>query len=100
MSWHTLVQLCHFSVLLKENSLLVHFDGTSRIQTIFERADNPYLHDLLTMLDEKYNIKALINTSFNIKGEPIVHTKKDALNSARDMNIDGVVINGKLHHLK
>ncbi|MFC2152525.1 carbamoyltransferase C-terminal domain-containing protein, partial [Bacteroidota bacterium] len=75
---------------------VVHVDKTSRIQTIFNRSENPYLFDLLTEMDERYKIKALINTSFNIKGEPIVHTPEDAIRSARNMKLDGVVINGKL----
>ena len=75
---------------------VVHVDGTSRIQTIFSRGENPFMFDLLTELDEKHQIKALINTSFNIKGEPIVHTPDDAVQSARNMNLDGVVLNGKL----
>lgn len=79
---------------------VVHVDGTSRIQTIFNREENPYLFDLLTEIDEKYNIKALINTSFNVKGEPIVHTPDDALRSAKNMNLDGVVIQGKLQSLQ
>ena len=74
----------------------VHADGTARIQTIFSQDENPYLWDLLSYLDEKYQVKALINTSFNSKGEPIVHTGEEAFRSARKMEIDGVVINGKL----
>ncbi|MCG8411447.1 MAG: hypothetical protein MI739_09200 [Bacteroidales bacterium] len=75
---------------------VVHVDGTSRIQTIFERKDNLFIYDLLHELDKNYGIKALINTSFNIKGEPIVHTADDAMKSAQEMNLDAVVINGKL----
>jgi len=75
---------------------VVHVDGTSRIQTIFTKDENHFMFDLLTILDQEYGIRALINTSFNIKGEPIVHTKEDAIRSAKNMNLDGVVINGKL----
>lgn len=75
----------------------VHADGTARFQTIFERTDNPFLYDLLTVLDKNYGIKALINTSFNRKGEPIVHTPADAQDAARRMNLDALVINGKIH---
>lgn len=78
---------------------VVHVDGTSRIQTIFKRDENPYIFDLLTGLDSRYGIKALINTSFNIKGEPIVHTANDAIRSAKNMNLDAVVINGKIQYL-
>ena len=91
--------LLDFKVLedkIKEIEGVVHVDGTSRIQTIFIKEENPYMFDLLKELDQKHKIKALINTSFNIKGEPIVHTTEDALRSAKNMNLDGVVINGKL----
>ncbi len=94
--------LLDFKVLenkMKEIEGVVHVDGTSRIQTIFIREENPYMFDLLKELDQKYEKKALINTSFNIKGEPIVHSIKDALRSARNMRLDGVVINGKLQML-
>lgn len=78
---------------------VVHVDGSSRIQTIFSRDENPFMYDLLTELDKKHNTKALINTSFNIKGEPIVHTLDDAVQSASNMSLDGVVLNGKLKML-
>jgi carbamoyltransferase len=80
----------------KEIEGAVHVDGTARIQTIFSRSENAFVFDLLTTLQETYDHRALINTSFNIKGEPIVHTADDALKSARNMKLDGVVINGKL----
>jgi carbamoyltransferase len=75
---------------------VIHTNGTARIQTIFSKEDNPYLFDLLTLLDEQYNIKALINTSFNTKGEPIVHTEADAMKAANNMGIDEVVVNGRV----
>ncbi len=83
----------------KEIEGVVHVDGTSRIQTIFNRSDNPFVYDLLKLLDERYDIKALINTSFNKRGEPIVHSEDDALRSAKEMQLDGVVLNGKLYKL-
>ena len=72
-----------------------HADGTARFQSISKESDNPFLFALLKRLDEKYDIKALINTSFNAGGEPIVHTEEDALQSAKKMQLDGVVLNGK-----
>ena len=79
----------------KEIAGAIHVDGTARFQTIFKRRENPFMFDLLLYLDENYNIKALINTSFNAKGKPIVHTNTDALNTAKKINLDSVVINGK-----
>ena len=75
---------------------VIHANGSARIQTLFKKEDNPYLFDLLVLLDEQYNVKALINTSFNARGEALVHTCEDALKSAKNMGIDAVVLNGKL----
>lgn len=85
----------------KQNEIegVVHTNRTSRIQTIESRSDNEFMFDLLTYLDEKFGVKALINTSFNIKGEPIVHTTSDAIKSAKNMKLDAVIINGKLQLL-
>lgn len=78
----------------------VHADGTARFQTIFSRKENPFLFDLLKYLDREHGVKALINTSFNRKGEPIVHTEKDAINAAEEMKLDAVVTNGYLQFLQ
>ncbi|MCG6190217.1 carbamoyltransferase C-terminal domain-containing protein [Maribellus maritimus] len=78
---------------------VIHADGTARFQTVFEKNDNPFLYQLLKYMDEIYGVKALINTSFNSKGEPIVHTEGDAINSAHKMQLDGLVINGKFQKL-
>jgi carbamoyltransferase len=75
---------------------VVHANGTARIQALFERGDNSVLWDLLTLLEAQYGVKALINTSFNSKGEPIVHSEDDARRSARQMKIDAVFLNGKI----
>ena len=79
---------------------VVHTNNSARIQTIANEAENPFMFHLLTLLQKKYGIIALINTSFNAQGEPIVHTAEQALQSARKMNLDGIVINGKLEVLK
>jgi len=90
--------LLEFDILKNKFSEIegvVHVDGTSRIQTIFNRNDNEFIFDLLTVLDLNYNIKALINTSFNRKGEPIVHTMENAVDAAKEMNLDALIYNGK-----
>jgi carbamoyltransferase len=82
----------------KQNEIpgVVHANGTARIQTIFSKDKNPWLFDLLTLLNDQYNVKALINTSFNGKGEPIIHSYNDAFISAKKMGIAYVIINGKI----
>ncbi|TRX66270.1 carbamoyltransferase C-terminal domain-containing protein [Carboxylicivirga sp. M1479] len=77
---------------------VVHVDGTARIQSI-TKDDNPYIYALLDLLDCKYGVKALINTSFNVRGEPIVHTKGGAISSAKNMRLNGLVIDGKYQDL-
>ena len=97
-----MIRISRASLRLSENpenqsqiAGVVHADGTSRFQTIFEKAANPFMFDLLTYLDEKYGVRALINTSFNAGGEPIVHTEEDAKRSAEKIQLDGLVLNGK-----
>ena len=90
--------LLDFAVLPEKQSEIagaIHADGTARFQSISKEKDNPFLFALLKKVDEKYGIKALINTSFNAGGEPIVHTEEGALKSAKKMQLDGVVLNGK-----
>jgi len=74
----------------------VHIDNTARIQVLFSKKDNPFMYDLLSFLDNKYQVKSLINTSFNSNGSPMVHTKDDALEASRLMRLDALIYNGKL----
>jgi carbamoyltransferase len=56
---------------------IVHFDGTSRVQTV-TKEDNPQFHALLTEWYKRTSCPMLVNTSLNIKGEPMVNTHEDA----------------------
>lgn len=73
---------------------VVHADGTLRAQIT---RDDPFMSALLTELWENHGVAGLINTSFNGPGEPIVHTRADALACARRISLDGVVLDGSLH---
>lgn len=91
-----------FEVLPERRSEIegvVHVNGSSRIQTISSYEDNPFIYTLLDYLEKNYGVKALINTSFNKRGEPIVHTVENAILSANNMQLDGVVLNGKYKQL-
>jgi carbamoyltransferase len=70
---------------------VVHVDGTGRLQTVTER-DNPPLHRLLRAFFERTGVPMLLNTSFNIMGEPIVETPEDALWSLLCTGIDMCVL--------
>lgn len=75
---------------------IIHANQTARIQTIESEKENPFMFNLLEYLYNEYHILALINTSFNAQGEPIVHTPNDAILSAKKMNLDGLIINNQL----
>ncbi len=70
---------------------IVHVDGTARVQTVRE-ATNPMLYKLLKEFEALTGVPVLINTSFNIKGEPIVETPLDAVNCFLTTGIDHLVI--------
>lgn len=83
-----------YSVLPEKRSVIpavTHVDGTGRIQTV-SRSENPELWDLLTAFDRLTGVPVLINTSFNVKGEPIVCTPFDAVDSFRRADMDYLVI--------
>lgn len=66
---------------------VVHVDGTARPQTV--RKDiNPRYHDLIRHFGEKTGEYAILNTSFNVKGEPIVCNPREALKCFYDTGID------------
>jgi carbamoyltransferase len=75
---------------------VVHANQTARIQTISSKNDNPFMFQLLDYLYKQHNILALINTSFNVQGEPIVHTAEQAMQSAKRMNLQGLIVNNQL----
>jgi carbamoyltransferase len=73
-----------------EAPAIVHIDGTARPQ-ILRRELNLFLWELLRVYKEITGVGVLINTSFNIHEEPIVRTKTEALKSALEANLDGVI---------
>lgn len=72
----------------------IHVDGSSRIQTVDDT--NGKLYALLTAFQKKTGIPILINTSFNIKGEPIVESPEDAMNCFLATEIDCLVLHDYL----
>lgn len=75
---------------------VIHANGTARIQALDREEDNPFMYRLLLYLYDRYQILGLINTSFNVQGQPIVHTEADAIEASRKMGLDGLVLNHKL----
>lgn len=70
---------------------VVHVDGTARVQTVREET-NPLLYRLLKEFDALTGVPVLINTSFNVKGEPIVETPRDAVVCFLTTGIDNLIL--------
>lgn len=68
-----------------------HVDYSARIQTV-DRETNPRFHQLLTAFAALTGIPVLINTSFNVRGEPIVCSPEDALNCFLGTEIDALIM--------
>ena len=72
---------------------IVHFDGTTRVQTVSKK-DNPIIYDILIKLKDSGKIPILMNTSFNVAGEPIVDTQEDAIKTYKLSGADELYIDG------
>jgi carbamoyltransferase len=70
---------------------VTHVDYSSRIQTVTKNI-NKRFYDLIFKFKEKTKCPVLINTSFNVRGEPIVNTPKEAFNCFMGANLDYLVI--------
>jgi len=71
---------------------VTHVDFSSRIQTV-NKDSNPELFQLLVNFKSKTGFGILVNTSFNIKDEPIVCTPMDAINCFNNTEIDVLIMN-------
>jgi len=70
---------------------ITHVDNTVRIQTV-NKEENPSLYELLCEFKKLTGYSILVNTSFNIKGEPIICSPKDAVKSFKAADIDALVL--------
>ena len=70
---------------------VTHVDYSSRIQTVTKITNSPY-YDLISKFKEKTGCPVIVNTSFNVRGEPIVNTPTDAFNCFMGTELDYLVI--------
>ncbi len=70
---------------------ITHVDNTARVQTV-TREDNGRFYDLIEEFHKITNIPVILNTSFNIAGEPIVETPADALKCFMSTEMDYLII--------
>ncbi len=86
--------LTGLDLLKAERSTLpavTHVDYSARIQTV-SRADNPLLYDLLLRFEQATGCAVLVNTSFNVRGEPIVCTPDDAYRCFMNTEMDFLIM--------
>jgi len=70
---------------------VTHVDYSARVQTV-NRQDNPRYHDLIEKFREKTGCAVIINTSFNVRGEPIVCSPEDAYTCFMRTQMDYLVL--------
>ena len=85
-----LIGIDKLNIIRSEIPSVTHVDYSARIQTV-HRETNPMYYDLISKFNNLTGCPLVINTSFNIRGEPIVCTPEDALNVLWEL-IDILVI--------
>jgi len=70
---------------------VTHVDYSARIQTVTKKTNSRY-YDLISKFKEKTGCPVIVNTSFNVRGEPIVNTPTDAFNCFMGTELDYLVI--------
>jgi carbamoyltransferase len=70
---------------------ITHVDGTGRLQTVF-RDVSPRYSGLIERFGQATGVPAVLNTSFNLKGEPIVNTPANAFNTFTKSEMDTLVL--------
>ncbi len=74
---------------------VTHVDDSARIQTVSRRT-NPRFWELLRAFEERTGCPVLVNTSFNVRGEPIVCTPQDAIACFRGTEMDHLVLGRRI----
>lgn len=74
---------------------VTHVDYSARVQTV-SRETNPLYHEMIAKLNEKYGCAVIINTSFNVRGEPIVCSPNDAYKCFMRTDMDYLIMGSLL----
>lgn len=70
---------------------VTHVDGTGRVQSVTQ-AFNPAFHDLITKFGERTGVPVVLNTSFNLRGEPMVHRPAEAIRDYLRSDMDSLFL--------
>ncbi len=74
---------------------VTHIDYSARIQSV-NKNTNPFYHGIISKFNEKYGCGVIVNTSFNVRGEPIVCSPEDAYRCFMRTDIDYLVLGNYL----
>jgi carbamoyltransferase len=93
---HTPARYMLYVVPVKEGQkvtlpAITHVDGTGRLQMVF-RAQSPRYYKLIERFGQATGVPVVLNTSFNLKGEPIVNTPPNAFNTFSKSEMDALVL--------
>src|SRR5271166_1620047 len=70
---------------------ITHVDGTGRLQTVF-REQSPLYYRLIERFGQATGVPIVLNTSFNLKGEPVVNTPANAFHTFSTSEMDALVL--------
>ena len=70
---------------------ITHVDGSGRLQAVV-REETPLYHRLIETFGEASGVPVVLNTSFNLRGEPIVNTPADAYRTFMASEMDALVV--------
>ena len=74
---------------------ITHVDGTGRLQTVFKE-QSPRYYSLIERFGQATGVPVILNTSFNLKGEPIVNTPANAFNTFSKSEMDCLILGNHL----
>jgi carbamoyltransferase len=74
---------------------ITHVNGSARLQTVSEK-DNPDFHHLLGAVGQTTGREIVLNTSFNVKGQPIVNTPEEAIETFLGTGIEFLFLENRL----
>jgi carbamoyltransferase len=77
--------------MIDEAPAVVHVDKTTRPQTLLKE-DNPRYYNIIKHFEAETGVGMVLNTSFNMHGEPIVCSPEDALKTFKKAKLDALVL--------
>jgi carbamoyltransferase len=92
---HKLFGLQKLNIVRSTIPAVTHVDYSARVQTV-NKETNPLYHAMIRKFHEKYGCPVIINTSFNVRGEPIVCTPQDAYLCFMRTNMDYLIMGNYL----